>query len=160
MKLTTKIKIIAVGRIKQAFLREGVKEYLQRLAYSAHVEIEEVKPPVHSDKWPPAEVCRREGAALLAGITRGEYVIALDPAGKLQTTEEWAAFFRNASVTGRQKITFVIGGEWGLGENVLKRADAVWSLSPLTFTHDMTRLIVLEQLYRVVTILQGLPYHK
>jgi len=160
MKLTVRIKIAAVGRLKQDFLKEGVEEYLQRLSHYVRVEMKEVKSPARSGKQPAVEIRRREGEALLAAIGEEEYVIALDPAGTLKTSEEWAEFFRKTPALGKRTVTFVIGGELGLGRNVLNRSDETWSLSPLTFPHDMSRLILLEQLYRAMTILSGQQYHK
>ncbi|HHM24292.1 MAG TPA: 23S rRNA (pseudouridine(1915)-N(3))-methyltransferase RlmH [Bacteroidetes bacterium] len=153
-------KIIVIGRLKHRYLQEGVQDFLKRIRPFAHLEIVELRGLPHSEKWPAEELKAREGALLLKEWKSDAYRIALDPRGKLLSTEEWAEFFRRLPEEGKRAVAFCIGGELGLSQEVLEAADAVWSLSPLTFTHDMTRLILLEQLYRVMTILAGQRYHK
>ncbi len=160
MIMSVRIKIISIGRPKQAYLREGIRDYLSRLKHYVPVEVVEIRDLGLSNKLSEEERKKKEGGSLLSRVAPSDTVIALDPGGKLMDTAAWAGYFRDLADTGRKSLIFLIGGELGLSDEVLRRADAVWSLSPLTFTHDMTRLILLEQIYRVMTILAGQKYHK
>jgi len=105
-------------------------------------------------------VLEKEGERILSKINKGSFVIVLDRAGRLITSEELAGVFRRYQDRGIQSWTFVVGGALGLAPDVIRKANILLAISKMTFTHDMTRLILVEQIYRAMTINQGTPYHK
>ena len=115
------------------------------------VEVVELKDPKRPEE---------EAAKLLAALDTADRVVALDPRGKAWTSEQFATFVSKHMREDSRRLTFVIGGFSGLADSVKKRADVLWSLSPLTFTHDLTRVLLLEQLYRALTIIHNHPYSK
>ena len=158
-----KISLIAVGKLKENYLKEGVGEYTKRLTAYCNMEITEVADEAAADKLSPAEeeqVKAREGEKILSKIKENSYVIALHIHGKQLSSEELASKFEELALKGKSHLTFVIGGSLGLSEAVLKRADLKLSFSPMTFPHQLMRLILLEQVYRGFKIIKGEPYHK
>jgi 23S rRNA (pseudouridine1915-N3)-methyltransferase len=122
-------------------------------------QVEEVRDvPVRKGMSIPVAV-DREGEGLLEKLPEGCYYVALDEKGKQKTTEEWFELFRRWENEGRKEITFVMGGAYGLSEEILRGARARLALSKLTFPHELARLIFYEQVYRVYTLLRGIPYH-
>lgn len=157
------IRILAVGRTKERYLEAGIKEFAVRLRRYASLELVIVGAGKLKDNPSTAEKDQnrhREGEQLLKGIKPGEYVIALDGRGKTLSSEELAQQLSVLALHGKSKIAFVLGGPYGLSSKVLKRANLTLSLSALTFTHQMARLILLEQLYRAFKIMRNEPYHK
>lgn len=158
-----RIKIVAVGKIRERYLAAGVEEYLKRLQPLARVEVVEV-PDERLPGQPVAAleeaVKDKEGERLLAHVREGSYVVALAVEGKMLSSEDLAAMLENLALSGRSDLTFLIGGTLGLAPGVLKRADLLLSLSPMTFPHQMVRMIILEQLYRACKISRGEPYHR
>ena len=155
-----KIVILTTGKNPFDYLQAGEAVYLKRLVHYTQVEIRPIPKIKHAKKLDDADLKQREGQALLQSVPQGFRMIALDPAGKQFTTGGFASQiqqWRNQSVPG---LAFLIGGPFGLDDSIRKRADVVMSLSKLTFPHDMVRLILLEQLYRVMTVLKGEKYHK
>ena len=157
------IRIIAVGKIKERFLTEGIAEYEKRLTpylKLAIVEVADEKRTVHSSAGQEQLIKDREGDRILAAIPEGAYVVALDVRGKEMSSEALAARMHTWQLAGTNSIAMIIGGDLGLSEAVLARADLRLSISPMTFTHQMVRLILLEQVYRACRINSGEPYHK
>jgi len=154
-----KIRLIVVDRTKSPFLREGELFYLKRLKRYARMKWVEVKPAKISTKKPVKEILREEGSAIEKQLTQQEYVIALDRTGTQRTSEELASHIERLFVSHSQ-LALVIGGPWGLSHDIVKKSQETLSLSTLTLTHEMTRLVLLEQLYRAFTILNGQKYHK
>jgi 23S rRNA (pseudouridine1915-N3)-methyltransferase len=157
------LRIIAVGKIKERFLSEGIAEYEKRLLpylkLSIH-EIAEERRGLHANAGAEAQAIEREGERILAAIPDGVVVVALDVRGKEQSSEQLAARLHEWQMAGVSLLVVVIGGDLGISRAVLKRADLSLSLSPMTFTHQMVRMIILEQLYRACRINSGEPYHK
>lgn len=156
------IVILAVGRLKEKYLADGVKEYLKRLSPYARVELCEVADdpiPEHSLTAACHNVQEREGARLLSRLRPGTFLVVLDEKGVSRSSEEMAALLDKLAVIGRSEVTFLIGGSLGLSAKVVQRADLCLSFSKLTFPHQMFRLIMLEQLYRWFKISRGEPYH-
>lgn len=151
------IKIISVGRVKQRFVLEGEAEFLPRLKGDAKVELLEVDAATELPE-PQAKV--KEGAAVLAKLKASDVFIVLDERGKSLTSPELARLLQDEMTRGRSSFTFAIGGFHGWDPDILKRAHKVISLSSLTFTYQMTRLILIEQIYRAMTIIKGVPYHR
>jgi 23S rRNA (pseudouridine1915-N3)-methyltransferase len=157
------VRIIAVGKIKERFLTEGIAEYEKRLTPYLKLSIVEVadeKRGVHSSAGHEQLIKDREGDRILAAIPDGAYVVVLDVRGKELSSEALAARLHDWQLAGTNVIAIIIGGDLGLSDAVLSRADLRLSISPMTFTHQMVRLILLEQVYRACRINSGEPYHK
>lgn len=157
------VNIIAVGRIKENYIQAGINNFTKRLKRYTDVNIFEVKADKIGNNLSGAELEQlktREGKRVLTKIPADNYTIALSVRGKPMTSKGLASSIQNIQLKGYSKIAFIIGGTMGLGQNVLDEVNYVLSLSHMTFTHQMIRLILLEQVYRAFKILQGEPYHK
>lgn len=157
------VHILAVGKLKERYWAEAAQAYLKRLSFYADVYLDEV-PDQPVPKTPnPGErdgVLAAEGEALLGRIKDRDWVTALTLDGRRWTSEQFAEQWQGWMSRGAARYVFVVGGTLGLHYRVTRRADALWSLSPLTFPHQMARVIVLEQLYRAFQILRGGTYHR
>lgn len=157
------VKVVAVGKIREKFLIEGIKEYSKRLSTYIRLEIVEIGDEPCPERLSPADEERvkgREGERILKGISPQEHVILLDLKGKELSSPGLAQYLDELALTGKSSITFVIGGSLGVSEEVRNRADFRWSFSQLTFPHPLMRLMLLEQIYRAMRISKGEPYHK
>ena len=158
-----KISVIAVGKIKEKYLKDAVTEYSKRLSRYCKLEIIEAadeKTPDHASVAVEDAIRAKEGERLLKHIRDDMYVITLEIGGKMLTSEEFAEKIETLGVQGKSSIAFVIGGSIGLGEEVLKRSDFALSFSKMTFPHQLMRVVLLEQVYRGYRIMNGEPYHK
>ncbi len=157
------IQIIAVGKIKEKFLREGIAEYEKRLRPYVNLQILELaeeKRRTSSSISAEKAAMEKEGERILATISQGSFIITLDVKGTSWSSVELAEFFRQRELAGKNRIIFVIGGDLGISPAVLSRSDMRLSLSKMTFTHTMARLLLMEQIYRACRINSGEPYHK
>ncbi|MBB2482683.1 23S rRNA (pseudouridine(1915)-N(3))-methyltransferase RlmH [Bacillus sp. APMAM] len=157
------ISIIAVGKLKEKYLKQGIDEYLKRLTAYAKVEIIEVpdeKAPEILSETEMEQVKQKEGERILAKISQDTHVIALAIEGKMKTSEELADGLDKLATYGKSKIAFVIGGSLGLSSDVMQRANESLSFSKMTFPHQLMRLVLVEQVYRAFRIIRGEPYHK
>lgn len=157
------ITIIAVGKLKEKYLKQGIQEYLKRLSTYAKVQIVEVadeKAPENMSDAEMEEVKKKEGERILANIKPDTYMITLEINGKMLSSEQLAAKMDELATYGKSKVAFVIGGSLGISEGVQKRSDLALSFSKMTFPHQVMRLILLEQVYRGFRINRGEPYHK
>ena len=157
------IEIIAIGKLKEKYLRDGVDEYLKRLAPYAKVSVTELPDEKTPDGASPAEealIRQREGERVLARLKPDAHVIALAIDGELWSSEQFAAELERLSVYGSSRVAFVIGGSLGLSGDVLRRADRKLSFGRLTLPHQIMRLVLTEQIYRAFKIMRGEPYHK
>lgn len=152
-------RLIAVGERMPRWVADGYAEYAKRLSHELPLELVELKPGLRGKGRDDARAMADEGAALLAALPRDAQVIALDGRGATWSSEQLAAQLSNWRMTGRD-LAFLIGGPDGHAHEVLQRADQRWSLGPLTLPHMLVRLVVAEQLYRAVTIVNGHPYHR
>jgi len=148
------IEIIAVDRLREPYLREGCNLYLKRLRSLMPVTVSEIRRSTDADGL------ANEGARLLERVPDGALLWILDERGRTLSSTALAARLSQLQHSGKRRLAIVIGGDRGLANSVRQRADFCWSLSPLTFLHEMTRLIVLEQLYRAAKINRGEPYHR
>lgn len=158
-----KIRIIAIGKLKEKYWEEAVREYSKRLSAYCSLEIIELKEsPLRSNpsRADEEEVIRQEGRDILSRIGREDYVISLEIRGKSLDSEELAWNIERLAINGRSVIDVIIGGSLGLSEEVSQRADLRLSFSAMTFPHQMMRVILLEQLYRSFKIIRGETYHK
>jgi 23S rRNA (pseudouridine1915-N3)-methyltransferase len=159
-----KIKVIAVGKIKEPYWLAGISEYKKRLAPYARIEFTEVKEEggssLNQHASLIAESLAREGEALRRKIAPGEYIIALDRKGTAMSSEGFAKRLASLGEQGNPRITFLIGGSMGLDPRLIQEAHLILSFSALTFPHQLFRLLLMEQVYRAFSIMQGHPYHK
>ncbi|WP_425539202.1 23S rRNA (pseudouridine(1915)-N(3))-methyltransferase RlmH [Microaceticoccus formicicus] len=158
-----KIKIIAVGNLKEEYLKDAATEYRKRLGRYSKIEIVEVAEERLSDKASQKNIencLKREEDYILQHINDTEYVIIMAIEGQMITSEELAMKISDLMVTGQSAITFVIGSSHGLSDGVKRRANLSLSLSRMTFPHQLTRVILLEQIYRAFKINHNEPYHK
>lgn len=157
------IKILAVGKIKENYLKDGIKEYVKRLGAYAKLDIWEVDDEPCPDKASAAEekkVRQKEGRKLLKVLSKQDYVILLDLKGQELSSPELAVLLEERALAGQSSIVFVIGGSLGTDKEVQNRADFRWSFSKLTFPHQLIRLVLVEQIYRACKINKQEPYHK
>ncbi len=157
-----KIKIIALGKLKESYLREASKEYEKRLSRYCDLEICELNPEKLSDNPSLSEInsaLDSEAEAIIKKIPSGSRVIALCVEGKKPTSEEFAADIKNYSASG-ERLTFIIGSSYGLADKIKNLADKKMSASAMTFPHQLFRIMLLEQLYRAFKINEGSTYHK
>lgn len=158
-----KITIVAVGKVKEKFYRDAIAEFEKRLSKYCKLEIVEVadeKTPDNASASQELQIKAKEGDRILSSIKDDMHVIALAIEGKQLSSTELADKMDKLGISGRSSIAFVIGGSLGLDERVLKRADFKLSFSPMTFPHQLMRVILLEQIYRAYRIIAGEPYHK
>ncbi|MBO0475469.1 23S rRNA (pseudouridine(1915)-N(3))-methyltransferase RlmH [Vagococcus sp. DIV0080] len=158
-----KIKIIAVGKLKEKYLKQGIAEYEKRLGKYCKFEIIEVpdeKAPENLSDAEMLQVKEKEGQKILSKISDSDYVFALAIQGKEITSEGFAEQIDSLSTRGTSSFAFVIGGSLGLSEEVMKRSDAQISFGRLTYPHQLMRLILTEQVYRCFRIIHGHAYHK
>ena len=157
-----KITIVCAGKLKEKYLSAGIAEFMKRLRPFAQVEIKEI----HEEKMPEEpsaaekeQVLRKEGEKLLKLVPAGSYLFVLDVFGREMPSEKLAEKIDRLGVQGRSHIAFLIGGAFGLSQEVRAAADEKLSFSRLTFTHQMVRLLLVEQIYRCFKINRGEKYH-
>lgn len=158
-----KIKIIAIGKIKENYLKEGINEYIKRLKPYVDITIEEVSDSSIKDKPSISDIEKAKNEECLRALKHikdSDYLITLDMNKKEMDSVEFASFLEKKFELGRSSITFIIGGSYGLSDFIKERANDSISLSKMTFLHQMTRLILLEQIYRGFKINNHETYHK
>ena len=157
-----KITIVTAGKLKEKYLTQGIAEFMKRLTPFAKVEIREISEEQMPDEPSEADkeqVLTREGERLLKQVPEGSYLFVLDVYGKQKSSEELAARINELGIQRRSNITFLIGGAFGLSKEGRGAADELLSFSRMTFTHQMVRLLLVEQIYRAFKINRGEKYH-
>ena len=158
-----KITLVTVGKIKERYFEDAIKEYSKRLGRYCKLDIVQVqdeKTPDGASEAVERQIKDKEGQRILSNIKDGAYVIALAIEGRMLSSEELASRLQKLGVDGISHIVFVIGGSLGLSDEVMGRADYALSFSKMTFPHQLMRVILLEQVYRSYRIMNGEPYHK
>lgn len=158
-----KITLITVGKIKEKYLKDAIAEYSKRLSRYCKLEIVEVadeKTPDNASDTVEDAIRDKEGERILKYVKEDAYVITLEIAGKMLTSEGMAEKIEKLGVQRTSHIIFIIGGSIGLGKEILKRSDYALSFSKMTFPHQLMRVILLEQIYRSYRIINHEPYHK
>jgi len=145
------ITIVAVGKIRTSFIREGIEIYQKRLSRGFRVTVREV---------PKRTSSADEADEVLNTLTTRDFLIALDERGQVFTSAHFAESLQKLLTSGTHHIVFAVGGAEGWDDRVRSRANLLLSLSNLTFPHQLARLILMEQLYRADSIIRGVPYHK
>ena len=146
-----KVRIVWIGKTKDSNLTNLINDYASRIERFLPLEIVEIKDP----KRPEAEADK-----ILESLSSADRVVLMDPKGKMWNSEEFARVVSKHMREDPRRLTFVIGGASGLSDKVKKRGDVLWALSPLTFTHDLCRVLLLEQIYRALSIINNHPYSR
>lgn len=154
-----RLNLLCVGRLTLPFLSDGCTEFAERLKRYLPLSITEIKEHKTGRKQDLQRIIATEGENLEQRIPQGTFVIALDQGGKSLRSEQLAELMNEHMVRSIPEWTLLIGGPYGLSTSLRKRADLTLSLSPMTLTHQMARLLLLEQLYRCCTIIRNEPYH-
>ncbi|MCC5909415.1 MAG: 23S rRNA (pseudouridine(1915)-N(3))-methyltransferase RlmH [Clostridiaceae bacterium] len=157
------ITIISVGKLKEKYLKQGIDEYTKRLSRYCKlntIEVPDEKAPENLSATEMEIIKGKEGENILKHIKEGTHVIALDLKGKMLSSEGLADEMKKLALQGNSQITFIIGGSLGLSKEVLQRSNYRLCFSPMTFPHQLMRLILLEQIYRGFRIIKNEPYHK
>lgn len=157
------VTVLTVGKLKEKYWRDAVAEYSKRLSAYCNLKIREVKEVSIPQKASAAEeeaVKTAEGKEILAAIKKSDYVITLEIKGKELSSEALADKIESLGIEGKSDIVFVIGGSLGLSKEVSGRSNSKLSFSPMTFPHQMMRVILLEQIYRSFKIIRNETYHK
>jgi len=154
-----KIDLVLVGKSDQKYLQEGIDIYLKRLKHYCQFEMK-VIPDLKSTKSLSEEQQKeKEGELIMNQIKDSDFVILLDERGESLSSVDFAQLIEKRQVAGTRKLSFVIGGPYGFSKEAYTKANAKLSLSAMTFSHQMVRLLFIEQLYRAFTIINGEPYH-
>lgn len=154
-----KIGIVCLGRTREGFIRDGIEKYLRYMKPYAPSEVRELREEKVHDLRDAPQVRQREAVKIAKALPAGAHVVALDERGREFTSHEFAEFLNRSLERGTREMVFVIGGAMGLDETVTRKADTVLAMSRWTLTHEMARLVLLEQLYRAFTIIKGKTYH-
>jgi len=154
-----KITLVQTGKTGEKYISDGVAEYSSRIRKYAPFETITIPDLKNTKNMPLDEQRQKEGRQILQLILNDDFVIVLDDKGKEYTTVEFASRMEKIFQMSKKRAVFVIGGPWGFSADVYARADLKMSLSRLTFSHQMVRLLFAEQLYRVFTVIKGDPYH-
>lgn len=161
--MTTSVKIIAAGKLKEKYLQDGTAEYAKRLNSFINLEFVEIPDeplPKNPSDSQIKKILDNEGKNILSHIKERDYVILLDLKGEMTDSETLAAKIKSLELAGLGRIVFVIGGSLGVSESLIEKANFRLCLSKLTFTHQMARFILTEQLYRAYSINSGGKYHR
>lgn len=154
-----KISFWSVGKNNEPYIKEGVEEFTRRIARYYKVEWNIIAVPKNAGLMSETDLKKKEGEIILSGISKDDYLVALDERGKQLSSERLATFIQTRANESTKQLIFLIGGAFGIDEVVLKRADYTWSLSQLVFPHQLVRIILAEQIYRACTINKNEKYH-
>ena len=154
-----KINLIVISKTDQKYMQEGVQEYVKRLSRYIQFEMTEIPDLKNAKNLSTDEQKKKEGELILSKIEKGSEIILLDDKGKDYTSIQFSKLLQDKMNSGIKTLTFVVGGPYGFSDDVYAVAQSKFSLSKMTFSHQMVRLIFLEQLYRGFTILKNEPYH-
>lgn len=153
------IYLLTIGKTNISYIKDGIDEYCKRLRRFVSYTIKELPDAKNSGKKSENEQKEAEGELILKNIADSDLVVILDERGKEYTSREFAGFLERSMSSVKKRLIFVVGGPYGFSEAVYRRADSKLSLSKMTFNHEMVRLFFTEQIYRGISILNGLPYH-
>ncbi len=154
-----KLSFWAIGKNNEAYIKTGVEEFTSRISRYYKADWNIIPVPKNAGMMSEMDLRKKEGEIILEWLKKDDYLVALDERGKQFTSEGLASFIQTRANESAKQIVFLIGGAYGLDHTILKRADFTWSLSSLTFPHQLVRLILAEQVYRACTILRNEKYH-
>lgn len=149
----------SIGKAHDSYVKEGIAEFTKRLSKYFSVEWTIIPVPKNAGMLSEMDLKKREGETILQWLRPEDYLVALHEQGKQFSSEGLSEFLQERAGAGTKNLVFLIGGAYGLDDEVLKRAQLKWSLSQLTFPHQLVRLILAEQIYRACTILKNEKYH-
>ena len=154
-----KLSLWSIGKNNESYVKEGVEDFTKRLSKYFPVEWTIIPTPKNAGMLSEMDLKKKEGEIILQWLKQDDYLIALDERGKSFTSEGLANLLQQRATESTKNVVFLIGGAFGIDEAVLQKAKVKWSLSQLTFPHQLVRLILAEQLYRACTILRNEKYH-
>jgi 23S rRNA (pseudouridine1915-N3)-methyltransferase len=154
-----KFQFWSLGKPHEPYVKPGVENFTGRIAKYYPVDWSIISPPKNAGLLDETALKKKEADILLAGLSKEDYLVALDERGKSLGSEQLATFIQARANDSTRQLIFLIGGAYGLHENILNRANFKWSLSLLTFPHQLVRLILAEQVYRACTIIRNEKYH-
>ncbi len=154
-----KLTILCVGKTREGFIREGIDKYLRYLKPYADVSVRELKEEKIQDLREAPSIRKKEAERIRKAVSGGAYLVSLDERGEEYTSHEFAAYLNKIAESGVREIFFVVGGAMGLDDQLTAESNKTIALSRWTLTHEMARLVLLEQLYRAFTIVKGKTYH-
>jgi len=154
-----KIQFWSIGKNNESYVKEGIEDFTQRISKYFPVEWNIIPVPKNAGMMSEMDLKKKEGETILAWLKKDDYLVALDERGKQMNSEKLSEFIQARANESFKTLVFVIGGAFGLDQTVLKKANYTWSLSPLTFPHQLVRLILAEQVYRACTIIRNEKYH-
>ncbi|MEI7735510.1 MAG: 23S rRNA (pseudouridine(1915)-N(3))-methyltransferase RlmH [Ferruginibacter sp.] len=154
-----KLQFWSIGKAHEAYVKEGVELFTKRISHYYPVEWNIIPIPKNSATLSDSDLKKKEGEVILGALQKDDYLVLLDERGKLVKNEELAGHIQQRANDGTKKMVFLIGGAYGVSDEVNRRANYKWSLSPLVFPHQLVRLILAEQIYRACTINKNEKYH-
>lgn len=154
-----KIKLISIGKTEEKYLKEGIDIYCKKLIHYFPFQYEELPAIKQTKKLTQYEQKKYEGETILKKIAPTDILVLLDETGGSYSSVEFSVFLQQRMLQNNKQLVFVIGGPYGFSQEIYNRKDYLLSLSAMTFSHQMVRLIFLEQLYRAASILKNEPYH-
>lgn len=154
-----KINFLVMAKTIATYLQDGENEYINRIIHYSDFEYSVIPALKNTKSFNEQQQKTEEGKLILSKLLPSDFCVLLDENGKTFSSENFARFIENKSLSGIKRLVFVVGGPYGFSEAVYQRSDLNMSLSAMTFSHQMVRLIFLEQLYRAFTIIKNEPYH-
>ena len=154
-----KLQFWAIGKNNEPYVKTGVEEFTGRIGKYFKVEWNIIPVPKNAGMLSEIDLKKKEGETIVEWISKDDYLVALDERGKQFSSKNLADFIQARANESKKRLVFVIGGAFGLDDAVLKKANYIWSLSELTFPHQLVRLILAEQVYRACTIIKNEKYH-
>ena len=154
-----KLQFWAIGKNNEAYIKTGVEDFTKRISNYYPVKWNIIPVPKNAGMMSEMDLKRKEGELVLEWLDKNDYLVALDERGKQMHSEELATFLQMRANKSVKNLVFLIGGAFGLDNTVLKRANFTWSISQLTFPHQLVRLMLAEQVYRACTIIRNEKYH-
>ncbi|RPH94337.1 23S rRNA (pseudouridine(1915)-N(3))-methyltransferase RlmH [candidate division KSB1 bacterium] len=155
------LTIIAVGKLRESYYRAGVEDYLQRI--KRFLPIEQIETAIGTGEEGNGKgkgALLREAEGIERHLIRGGKIVVLDAAGTSLSSEEFSEWIQKTMNSAVSRVNFIVGGAWGLAPKLIDRADMRLSLSSMTLPHELARLVLVEQIYRALSLWKGLPYHK
>ncbi len=154
-----KIKLLVIGKTDSDIFNKGIDDYMKRLKHYLPFDISIIPDLKKTKNLSESQQKQKEGELILSFLKPGDFIVLLDENGKEYASVDFSKFIQKQMISGLKNLIFIVGGPYGFSDEVYKKANSKISLSRMTFSHQMVRLIFTEQLYRAMTIIKGEPYH-
>ncbi len=154
-----KVILVWIGKSNGSYIKDGIAAFQKRINRYHGLEIAEIANVKNGERLKPAELKKKEAELLQKRFNSDDYIVLLDEKGKQYTSKAFAVFLQKQMLNAVKRLVFVVGGAYGFDQSIYERAHAKLALSPMTFSHQLIRVVFLEQLYRANTILKNEPYH-